>query len=44
MRGTRAGADAPLLGGFKWLPGGRHLQCIKRVGGSITSVSKSYGT
>ena len=22
MHGTRAGADAPLLGGFKWLPWG----------------------
>ena len=22
MRGVRAGADAPLLGGSKWLPGG----------------------
>ena len=22
MRGTRAGANAPLLGGFKWLPWG----------------------
>ena len=23
MRGARAGADAPLLGGFKWLPWGQ---------------------
>ena len=41
MRGTRAGANTPLLGGFNE---GCHLQCIKQVGGSITSVSKSYGT
>ena len=44
MCGSRTGADAPLLAGFKWCPGGRHLQCIKQVDGSVTSVSKSYGT
>ena len=44
MRGACAGANAPLLGGFKWLPWGPYLQCIKQVGGSMTSASKSYGT
>ena len=39
MCGACAGANAPLLGGFKC-----HLHCVKRVGGGITSVSKSYGT
>ena len=29
MHGAHAGTDAPLLGGFKWLPRGHHLQCDK---------------
>ena len=44
MRGTHTGTDAPLLGGLNGCPEGRHLQCIKRVGGNVTLVSKSYGT
>ena len=28
MRSAHAGADTPLLGGFKWLPWGRHLQYV----------------
>ena len=44
MRGARAGADAPLLGGFKWLPWGATIcNTFKQVGGSVTSVSKPYG-
>ena len=32
------------LVGSNGCPGGCHLQCVKQVGGGVTSVSKSYGT
>ena len=33
MRGARAGTDAPLLGGFKWLP--RGLPFAMHLGGWV---------